>query len=149
MRKLTLLSPVNPCPSKHVSISRLLRSETNEAINRSQCRFGKCLFSNQLIPLPLNNDTAVSDGNEVSVSDSEVLSVSGVSGVFHNERVVWLQMRLKKRLRSPFFSTKKIGKQPTARFSISICSTPNKNHPTPLITDTFQVMGNTPAAAVI
>ena len=111
MRKLTLLSSVNMCPSKHVSISRLFRSETNEAIYRSQCRLRKCPLSNQLIPLPLNDDTAVSGGNEVSVSESEVSSVSGGSGVFCNERVVWLQTRHKKRNKSPFFSTKKVGKK--------------------------------------
>ena len=44
---------------------------------------------------------------------------------------------------------KKTEKKPTARFSISICYTSNQNHPTHLITDTFQVMGNTPVAVVI
>ena len=108
-----------------------------------------CPLSNQLIPLPLNGDTDVSGGNGVSVSESEVSAVLGVSDADRKERVVWLQMRRKKRHKSPFFSTKKIGKKPTAGFSISICSTPNQNHPTPLRTDTFQVMGNTPVAAVI
>ena len=103
MRKLTLLSPVNTRLSKW-----LLRSETNKAINRSQCRFRKCQLSNQLIPLPLNDDTYVSLGNGVSVSDSEVSSLSGMLGVFGKERVVWLQMRRKKRHKSPFCSTKKM-----------------------------------------
>ena len=37
MSKLTLLSPVNASLSKSVSVSWLLHSETNKAINRSQC----------------------------------------------------------------------------------------------------------------
>ena len=49
----------------------------------------------------------------------------------------------------PFFEYQKNWKKLTAGFSISICSTPNQNHPTTLRTDNFQVMGNTPAAAVI
>ena len=110
MSKLTLLSPINLRAYKRVSVSRLLRSETNEAINKSQCRFGKCPLSNQLISLLLNDDTAVSSGNGVSVSESEVSSVLGVSGVFCKERVVWLQMCRKKRHKSPFFCTKKVGK---------------------------------------
>ena len=107
MRKLTLLSSVNARLSNRVSISWLICSETNEAINRSQCRFRKCQLSNQLIPLPLNDDTYVSLGIGVSVSDSEVSSVSGMLGVFGKEGLVWLQMRRKKRHKSPFFSTKK------------------------------------------
>ena len=72
-------------------------------------------MSNQLIPLPLNDDTYVSGGNGVSVSDSEVSTVSGVLGVACKERVVSLQIRLKKRHKAPFFSTKKSGKiQPPA-----------------------------------
>ena len=90
MRKLTLLSPINARPSKRVSVSRLLRSEINQAINRLQCRFGMCPLSNQLISLPLNDDTAVSSGNGVSVSESEVSAVLGVSDVARKERVVWL-----------------------------------------------------------
>ena len=57
MRKLTLLSNVNARPSKRVSVSRLLSSETNQTINRSQC-WSECVrLSNQVIPMPLNNDT--------------------------------------------------------------------------------------------
>ena len=149
MRKLTLLSPVNARPSKRVSVSRLICSETNEAINRSQCRFRKCPLSNQLIPLPLNDDTAVSGGNGVSVSESEMSTVLSVLDVAPKEMVVWLQINRKNCPESPFLSTKKIGKNSTAVFSIYICSTPNQNHPTPLRTDMFQVMGNTPAAEVI
>ena len=59
-------------------------------------------MSNQLIPLPLNDDTYVSGGNGVSVSDSEVSTVSGVAC---KERVVSLQIRLKKRHKAPFFIT--------------------------------------------
>ena len=69
-----------------------------------------CPLSNQLIPLPLNYDTAVYGGNGVSVSDSEVSEVTGVPSVARKERVVCLQMRRKTRHKSPFFSTKKIGK---------------------------------------
>ena len=43
----------------------------------------------------------------------------------------------------------KTEKKPTTGFSISIYSTPNQNHPSPLIPDTFQVMGNTPVDVVI
>ena len=72
-------------------------------------------FSNQLTPLPLNDDTDVSVGNWVSVLDSEVSTVLGVLGVARKERVVWLQMRYKKRHKSPFFSNKTIEKsQPPA-----------------------------------
>ena len=110
---------------------------------------GMCPLSNQLTPLPLNDDAAVYGGSVVLVSDSEVSAVSGMSDVATKERVVWLKMRRKKRHKSPFFSTKKIGENPNALSSISICSTPNQNNPTHLITDTFHVMGNTPAAAVI
>ena len=45
--------------------------------------------------------------------------------------------------------SKKNEKKPTAGFSISIYSTPNQNHPTPLITDTFRVMGNLPVTVVV
>ena len=107
----------------------------------------------------------------MSVSDSEVLEVSGVYGgvsdVDHKEVVVWLQTC---RLNSSYFGNFVLGstsfvqsfgvmrlgkkvpkkqKNPTGVFSISICSTPNQNHPTPLRTDTSQVMGNTPVAVVI
>ena len=112
-------------------------------------------MSNQLIPLTLNYDTDMSDGNGVSVSESGVLGVlgvlgvSGVLGVDRKERIFWLQKRRKKRHKSPFLRCKKIGKNPSAGFSISIFPTPNQNNPTPYRTYTFQVMGNTPAAAVI
>ena len=106
-------------------------------------------LSNQLIPLPLNDDTSVSSGNGVSVSESEVSEVPGMSGMARKERVVCLQMRLQKRHKSPFLSTNTIGENPTAGFSVSIYSTPNQSHPTTLITDTFQVMGNTPSYGVI
>ena len=88
MRKLTLLSPVNARPSRRVSVSRLLRSETNKAIKNPQCRLGNFPFSNKLTPLPINDDTAVSGGNGVSVSESEVSAVSGMSGVARKERVI-------------------------------------------------------------
>ena len=61
-----------------------------------------CPLSNQLIPLPLNDDAAVSGGNGVSVSESEVSAVSGVLDTAPKERVVWLQMRRKKRHKFPF-----------------------------------------------
>ena len=113
--------------------------------------FGMCPLSNQLIPLLLNDDTYVSNWNgvSVSVSELEVSEESGVLDVAPKEKVAWLKKRYKKRHKSPFLSTKKNGKNPTAGFSISICSTPNQNPPTNLITDTFQVMRNTPADAVI
>ena len=67
MRKLKLLSPVNVRPPKRISISWLLCSETNEAKN-PKCRFVNCPLSNKLIPLTLNDYTAVSGRNGVSVS---------------------------------------------------------------------------------
>ena len=146
MRKLTLISPVNTRPLKHVYVSWILCSETNEAISRLQCWWGNDPFSNQLIPLPINNDTAVSDRNGMLVSESEV---SGMLGVACKERVVCFQIRRKKRHKSPFLSTKKIGKKLTAGFSICIYSTSNHNHPTPLRTDIFQLTGNTFFTAVI
>ena len=42
---------------------------------------GICPLSNQLIPLPINDDTDVSGGNGVSVSESKVSGVSAVLGV--------------------------------------------------------------------
>ena len=107
---------------------------------------GNCPLSNQLIPLPLNDDKAMSGKNGVSVSESEV---SALLGVVFKERMVWLQMCCKKRHKSPFLVPKQIGKNPTAGFSISMCSTPNNNHLTPLRTDTFQVMGNMHVTALI
>ena len=47
----------------------------------------------------------------------------------------------------PFFEYPKT--KSTAGFSNSICFTPNYNNPTPLITDTVLLMGDTPAAVVI
>ena len=76
---------------------------------------GMCPLSNQLIPLPLNNDTDVYGGNGVSVSESKLSALLGVLDVSPNDRVVWFQMRRKKHHKPPFFSTKKIGKiQPPA-----------------------------------
>ena len=46
------------------------------------------MLSNQLISLPLNDDTAVYGGNRVSVTESEVSAVSGVLDVAPKERVV-------------------------------------------------------------
>ena len=107
-----------------------------------------CPLSNELIPIPLNYDTAMSGGNGVLVQESQVSAVSGVSYVSPKERVVWLQMRRKNRHKSPFFSIKNPRKKSNAGFSISICSITNQNHPTPLRTDTFKVVGNTPDAEV-
>ena len=74
-----------------------------------------CPLSNQLIPMPLNYDTDASSGNGVSVSESEVSAVSVVSEVARNKMLVWLKMCRKKRHKSPFISTKIIGKiQPPA-----------------------------------
>ena len=70
---------------------------------------GMCPLSNQLIPLPLNDDTYVYLGHGVSVSDSEVLFVSVLSGFFGKKRVVWLKMCRKKRHKSPFLLPKKSG----------------------------------------
>ena len=110
---------------------------------------GMCPLSNQLIPLPLNDDTDVISGNGVSASESEVLEVSVMSGVTFKERLVWLKIRRKKHHKPPFLSAKKPEKNPTAGFSIYICSTPNQNNITPSRNDRFQVMGNTPVAVAI
>ena len=148
MIKLTLISSVNMCPLKRVSFSWMLCSEINKAINNLKCRFGNCPLSNQLIPLPLNDDTDMSGGNGISVLESEVSVVSGVLGVACKERVVCLKMGRKKRHKSPFLVPKQ-WENPTAGFSISICYTLNQNHLSPLITYNFRVMGNTPASAEI
>ena len=62
-----------------------------------------CPFSNQLIPLPLNDDTAASGGNGMKISESEVSPVSGALGIVVKERMVCLQMRRKKVSQIPFF----------------------------------------------
>ena len=124
MRKLTIISHANDHMLKRVYVSRLLCPETDEAINNLQCQFRNCSLSNQLIPLPLNDDTAVSGGNGVSVSKSEVSAVSDVLVVACKKRVVWLQMCHKKCHKSPFLLTKN-RKKSTAIFSISICFTTN------------------------
>ena len=49
---------------------------------------GMCPLSNQLVPLPLNNDTAVIGGNGVSLSESEVSAVLGMTDVACKESVV-------------------------------------------------------------
>ena len=78
---------------------------------------GNYPLSNHLIPLTLNDNTDVSGGNGVSVSESEV---SGVPGVACRERVVWLPMRCKKRHKSPFLNTKKLEKSNRLSFNIHL-----------------------------
>ena len=137
------------CTSVETRICILAATFRNQPDNQQiAISVGMCPLSNQLIPLPLNDDTAVSGRNEVSVSDSELPEVLGVSDVATKQRAVWLQMCCKKRHKS-LFLVPKIGENPTAGFSISICSTHIQNHPTPLRTDMFQVTGNIHVAVVI
>ena len=79
MRKLTLLSPINELPSKLISVSQLLRSEINHQSTDNNVGWDASVVI-QPIPLSLNDNTAASGGNVVSVSDSELSSVSGVLG---------------------------------------------------------------------
>ena len=79
MRKLTLSSPINTHPSKRVSVSQLLRSEINQKSTDDNVDQDASIV-NQSIPLPLNDYTAASGRNGVSVSESEVSAVPGVSG---------------------------------------------------------------------
>ena len=64
---------------------------------------GMCLLSNRLIPLPLNDDTSVSGGNGVSVSDLEVSTVLGVFDVAFKERGGLVANVSQKASRIPFF----------------------------------------------
>ena len=79
MRKLTLLSPINARPLKRTSFYQLLRSENNQQSKDENVGRYESIV-NQPIPLPLNDNAAASDRNGVSVSDSEVLAVSSMSG---------------------------------------------------------------------
>ena len=69
MRKLTLISTINARPSKCVSIYQLLRSEINQQ-STDENVVRDLFVVNQPIPLPLNDGTAVSSRNEVSMSES-------------------------------------------------------------------------------
>ena len=73
MRKLTLLSPINPRPLKRISVSKIIRSAINkQSTDDNVGRYASIV--NQPIPLPLNDNTAASGRNGVSVSESEVLA---------------------------------------------------------------------------
>ena len=67
MNNLTLISPINSRPSKCVSVSQLLRSETNQQSTDDNVGWDASVV-NQPIPLPLNDDKAVSRRNGVSVT---------------------------------------------------------------------------------
>ena len=71
MRKLTPLSPINARILKHVSISQILHSEINQKSTDENVGRDASVV-NQLIPLQLNDDTAVYGRNGVSVPESEV-----------------------------------------------------------------------------
>ena len=79
MRKLTLISTINARPSKCVSIYQLLLSEINQQ-STDENVVRDVFVVNQPIPLTINDGTSVSSRNGVSVSESEVLEVLGVSG---------------------------------------------------------------------
>ena len=95
MSKLTLISPINARPTKRVSVSHLLCSETNQQSTEENVGPDASVV-NRPTPLPLNDDTSAYGGNGVSVSESEVLAVSvvlgGVSDVARKEVVVCLQI---------------------------------------------------------
>ena len=105
-------------------------------------------LSNQMIPLPINYDTDVSSGNGVPVSDSEVLAVLGVYNVDRKERVVWLQIRRKKRHKPPFLVPKNQGKANRRIFNFHLFYIQSESSNT-MINDTFQLIGNTSVAAEI
>ena len=79
MRKLTLISPINARPLKRVSVSNIFCEEINHQSTDENIGGGASLF-NQPIPLTINDNTAASARNGVSFSESEVSTVSGISG---------------------------------------------------------------------
>ena len=91
---------------------------------------GMCPLSNQLIPLPLNDDTDVISGNGVSASESEVSAVLGMLDVACKKRVVWMQTRRKKRHKSPLFSTKTFEKSNLRLFNIHMFYTQSELYST-------------------
>ena len=74
MSQLTLLSTINLCSSKCVSISQIIRSEINQQSTDDIVDLGVSVV-NQPIPLPLDGNTFASGRNGLSLSDSEVLVV--------------------------------------------------------------------------
>ena len=67
MKKLTLLSSINACLVKCFAVSQILCSEINQKLRDDN--FGQDVsIVNQLIPLLINDETAASCGNGVSVS---------------------------------------------------------------------------------
>ena len=79
MRKLKLLSLINDCQLKGVSVRQLLCSKKNQqSMDDNVGRYVSAV--NQPIPLPLNDNTATYGGNWVSVSE---LKLSGMSGACH------------------------------------------------------------------
>ena len=81
MRKLTLLLPINARGSKRVSVSQILYSEIDQqSTDDNVGRYASVV--NQPTPLALNNYKAASVRNGVSMLDSEVSAVVGVSGEF-------------------------------------------------------------------
>ena len=87
---LTLISPINVRPSKRVSVYQLIHSEINQQSTNNNVGQGASVV-NQPIPLPLNDDTAVSGRNGVSMSESEVSAVSDILG----ECWMWLASKWK------------------------------------------------------
>ena len=79
MRKLTLLSPINARPLKCVSVYQIFHSEINQQSKDENFGWDASVV-NKLIPLPLNDNTAASGRDGVSVSESEVSAVSGALG---------------------------------------------------------------------
>ena len=109
----------------HLPASPFRNQSDNQNIDMS---VGMCLLPNQLITLPLNDDTAVSSGHGVSVLESEVSVVLDMSDMDRKERVVWLQMRRKSFTNTIFLVRKKSEKiQPPAS------QTPSVLHPIRII----------------
>ena len=79
MSNLTLISLINSGPSKRVSVSQLPRSEINHQSTDDNVGWDASVV-NRPIPLPLNDNTAASVRNWLSVSDSEVSSLLVVTG---------------------------------------------------------------------
>ena len=148
MRKLTHISPFNTCPSKSISASRLICSEIIHTINIllywSECVHCQinCTNATKLWYICVWRELDISVRFIIVVSDGHVLHGS-------QENNGLLKNASQKASQISFFSTKIIEKIPTADFSISVCSTPNQNHPTTLITAMIQVMEKTPLAAVV
>ena len=111
----------NASPSPGYPVQKLIRKSTDRNVN------WKVSVVRSTDPTITNDDAAVSDGNGLSVSESEVSEVSGMLGVARKERVFWLQMPRKKRHKYPFLVPKKSGKIQPPDFNLHLFYTQSES----------------------